>query len=592
MRPSLSLIGAGLIAATMMFGSNASATWQYDPVYGGLTQYDTPQSQSPTVTIIRNGIGRHPTRLTNTQANVQYDFQDNVAGQRAMRTRTTNGGSSTVSHFVFGGLNPMAEFDEDSGEVHYTVGDMYVTVDTNTVQTQYAVTDRLQSTRALLDGNLSVSAQFGYDTLGKPTENDQECTNSDCSPAHRYPYRFQNHQYLAWDDSSGGYQPGVTDNKDRFYSHDQGLRFMNTDAAGASISPYTAYGDDPVNAIDLDGTITFEALQLLLSNLQRTAGLSSQLQLQWSNDLTHLLKGHVPGSWGELMAYLNSPLVNRIFVADIHTLAEYLILGSGIAREVAVKVALSENISSENDIFNAYEELRIAAREQRYPKDFLGNKKVKRYRIEADITINGETRNLKFSMDAIIPTMLSMDMWQDRAVKYSDFFQKRNMDFDEIVEVFMSRDAAYQKILLRYLMEDIRWKPLGGEDYKSYLSNIKEGIEEASQLEGKLLISTGQDHVFRARDPKGSLWKRGFSLISKFKATRLLEKNRNESLDMLTVFGGVGLTLRNESSSPPKKWIGVKTSEKVDPQRFHRVGSYEYKYDENFLVDVWEPIKE
>ena len=299
MRPSLLLIGAGLVAITMMFGSDASAgEWQYDSVYGGLTQYATPEPT--TVSITRNGIGRHPTSINN--GSVTYDFQDNVSGQRAIRTRTVSGQNPTVSQFVFGGLNPMVEF-EGTSEVHYTVGGMYVTVDksNNTVQTQYAVRDRLQSTRALLASDTTVSAQFGYDTLGKPTENDQACTG--CSPAHRYPYRFQGHQYLAWDDSSEGYQPGLTDNKDRFYSHDHGLRFMNTDAAGASISPYAAYADDPVNAIDLDGTIEIEALNLILINASNE---------DWTMFLTKTVDSFVLGTKNQLFQRLSEQSIKII----------------------------------------------------------------------------------------------------------------------------------------------------------------------------------------------------------------------------------------------------------------------------------------
>ena len=345
MRPSL-LIGVGVVALTTMLVGTASATWQYDPVYGGVTQYATPQSQ--TVTITRNGIGRHPTTLDYNDGSVTFDFQDNVAGQRARRTRTATGQNPTVSHFVFGGLTPMVEF-EDSGAVHYTVGDLYVTVDSNnTVQTQYAVRDRLQSTRALLASDTTVSAQFGYDTLGKPTENDQACTASDCSPAHLYPYRFQGHQYLAWDDSSGGYQPGLTDNNDRFYSHDQGLRFMHTDIAGASIAPYTAYADDPVNAIDMDGTMPIKYVALILNNWLRAAGPSTE---RWVFDQTKLVDAYVgKDSWEDLVSYLSDPSIKNIFIADIHTIPQYRSLETEIVKEVNITVALFEDISANSQL--------------------------------------------------------------------------------------------------------------------------------------------------------------------------------------------------------------------------------------------------
>jgi hypothetical protein len=42
MRSSLLLINTGLVSVTMMSGEQVSANWQYDPVYGGITQYEPP----------------------------------------------------------------------------------------------------------------------------------------------------------------------------------------------------------------------------------------------------------------------------------------------------------------------------------------------------------------------------------------------------------------------------------------------------------------------------------------------------------------------------------------------------------------------
>ena len=40
----------------------AQSQWQYDSVYGGVTAFQNAQQQN--ITLIRNGVGRHPTQIT------------------------------------------------------------------------------------------------------------------------------------------------------------------------------------------------------------------------------------------------------------------------------------------------------------------------------------------------------------------------------------------------------------------------------------------------------------------------------------------------------------------------------------------------
>ncbi len=238
------------------------AGFTYDATYGGLTQYHTPDNTS--VNITRNGFGRHPVKLDYNSHATVYNFQDNATGRRMVQERTipTIGTNiSTVkSHFLYGGgLRPRVEFRNDDGNTsaHYSIygpgGQVlsYVSVDSSNNTTRLTpIHDRLGSTRALVqDGQ--VEARFAYNTLGKPNES-CEGLQDGCAD---YPYRFQGHRYLTFeeDPDESGYIAGITDNVDRFYSHDHGLRFMHTDRAGQSISPYTAYGNDAVNMVDLDG---------------------------------------------------------------------------------------------------------------------------------------------------------------------------------------------------------------------------------------------------------------------------------------------------------------------------------------------------
>ena len=529
MRPSL-LISAGLVAATLMLGSNASATWQYDPVYGGLTQYGTPQSQSPTVTITHNGIGRHPTSLSNET--VTYGFQDNVAGQRAMRTRTAiDSGNSTVSHFVFGGLNSMVEFDEDPGEVHYTVGEMYVTVDNNdnTVQTQYAVRDRLQSTRALLASDKTVSAQFGYDTLGKPTENDQACKDSDCSPAHRYPYRFQSHQYLAWNTSTGGYQPGVTDNKDRFYSHDQGLRFMHTDLANASISPYTAYADDSINLIDWTGFVT--------------------------------------RSWKALLSLLNRTQV--VWIAENHFEPTYAELHRDLHLELANSRSYLEQVGAEaiNDVFkNGGGEVGLHWR----PKFKDVRKETgccfwKKERLELDEVLRGTVTALegKTKKLGMVPT-------HDVARNHVDIYGGRAVasELNHYIDR-MAQDAEF--IALLYNNNDF-FQLLERETNKRFEEEVTKVF---NQFKGKpnqntFLLRVGYDHVISNSD------------LPRF------------STNWIETKGGLALSLRWNDEVIPNTEGERLTKEKLSkfnvPTNMMKVGEYQSR-NRNLLIDVWRSPK-
>ncbi len=279
-----------VIACVISFFSASSvfaqttANFTYDTTYGGLTGYQTPDSAQ--VDITRNGFGRHPVKMaydnTKNSITTTYNFQDNAAGRRVVQERTI-GTKTVTSHFLFGGgLRPKVEFrKDDSGSTtaHYTIygpgGQVvsYVTTDSSGSTRLTPIHDRLGSTRALIDsssgGSGKIEARFGYNTLGKPTETDG-CT-TDCDQYREYPYRFQGHRYLPFEDETAttGYTVGVTDNVDRLYSHDHGLRFMHTDIAGQSISPYTSYGNDPVNMVDLTG-LTKEFTALI--NQIRTSG--------------------------------------------------------------------------------------------------------------------------------------------------------------------------------------------------------------------------------------------------------------------------------------------------------------------------------
>ncbi len=260
--------------------AQTTANFNYSSTYGGLTQYHTPVNNYP-VDITRNGFGGHPVKMvydnTTNSIKTTYNFQDNAAGRRVVQElETKNDGTITkpvTSHFLFGGgLRPKVEF-RDNGTAHFTIygpgGQVvsYITSDSSGNTTRLTpIHDRLGSTRALVDSSSSggsgdVEARFGYNTMGKPTETDA-CTDNSCDQYREYPYRFQGHRYIPFEDETAttGYTVGVTDNVDRLYSHDHGLRFMNTDVAHASVSPYTAYGNDPVNLVDRNGLFPFKTV--------------------------------------------------------------------------------------------------------------------------------------------------------------------------------------------------------------------------------------------------------------------------------------------------------------------------------------------
>ena len=252
----------------------AQSQWQYDSVYGGVTAFQNAQQQN--ITFIRNGVGRHPTQITqtNTTANptskVTFTFEDNTSGQRVIENQTVYDGtvlSTRKQHAVFGGTMPMAQFNSD-GSINYRLDDVYITVnaDTPTESTPlYNVIDYRGSTRSLLDEQAQVFANYGYNIAGKTTEQDKGCSaTASCASAYAYPYRFQGHRYLLFSDQpAAGYAAGLLDNQDRFYSHDQGLRFLHTDLANSSVSPYTAYGDDPINFIDVNGLQKVSVMSVL-----------------------------------------------------------------------------------------------------------------------------------------------------------------------------------------------------------------------------------------------------------------------------------------------------------------------------------------
>jgi hypothetical protein len=530
MRLSLLLINAGLVAVTMVLGEQVSANWQYDPVYGGLTQYATPQSQP--VKITRNGIGRHPTKLDYNEGAVTYDFQDNVAGQRAMRTRSATGVSPAVSHFVFGGLNPMVEF-EGSDKVHYTVGDMYVTVDNNTniVQTQYAVTDRLQSTRALLDSDTTVSAQFGYDTLGKPTENDQACTDSDCGPAHSYPYHFQGHQYLAWDDSKEGYQPGLTDNNDRLYSHDQGLRFMHTDLAGASISPYTAYGNAPVSFVDLNGL---------------------------TKSFFELLKELQGSEW--------------IFIADMHSQPTYAKLRVNLLHSYlnVRKIFLERPYKGNKESNKAHASLR---------HDYENTGSLISFRIES-ISVMGVNFN------RLVPSGMEKSEVEEKvieaAVRYLGIPAVRiitkRLDSNHVraVAKFVKRQELDDTFLYKHTIQSntpIRY--FGGERFSTYNSEL---LKESKEGNGPRMVLTGRAHIYA--NPEGRVERLTAKRI--YPGDRTAQDNFLNSFQSLDKFGGYGLNLRNTRTDTKGR-----QESPVDPRYFHRVDTYETPM-RGYVVDVYE----
>jgi hypothetical protein len=569
MRLSLLLINAGLVAVTMMLGERVSANWQYDSVYGGLTQYATPQSQP--VNITRNGIGRHPTRLDYNEGAVTYDFQDNLFGQRAMRTRSTTGVSPAVSHFVFGGLNPVVEF-EGSDKVHYTVAGAYISVDNNNnVQTQYVVRDRLQSTRALLDENLAVSAQFGYDTLGKPTENDQACTTSDCGPAHRYPYRFQGHQYLAWDNSNGGYQLGVTDNKDRLYSHDQGLRFMHTDSAGASIAPYTAYADDPVNIVDMNGMDPITAM--IIRYWLRTQGVETNNLSIWPTDLTQVVDRFGVGTWEQLAELLSDPSIKNIFVADIHTVAEYMSLEAEILKGVNIEWALQEHIGLK------YRGNNINQLKRKYKLE--GEKIFSKITKRGEIYFKGEKVDYSIScLTCLLNAPFIKEAQREANIRSN--YRGLNMTAKETSSSISKRQAALHEVLNETVRRGVPFSALGGENYQTYYLDMKVATAEMV----KLLVFTGYNHVFKPfSQALENLFK--FSNDPKYRDNpNNRARNKNKSMGSLKKFGGVGLTLRyvGKEEDKPNDWEELD----VDTNRFRNAGTYKYK--KGYKVDVWESI--
>ena len=245
----------------------AKMQWQYDPVFGGVTGFQTPQQQQ--VTIIRNSIGRHPYSMSHCDNQLQYSFQESPASQRVVKIKQqfsdsycAEVASFHTQHQVFGGLERIASFNND-GTISYTVNGAQITIAAEANPSIiYKTMDRLRSTRAILSntgGSSAVEALYGYDSLGQVTIADGHCAQaSNCEFAYTFPDLFQGHQFLSWfNDATAGEQRGLVDNNDRFYSQDWGLRFDHTDSARASISPYTAYADNPANYIDLDGRIIY-----------------------------------------------------------------------------------------------------------------------------------------------------------------------------------------------------------------------------------------------------------------------------------------------------------------------------------------------
>jgi RHS repeat-associated protein len=305
----------------------APATVGYDAVYGGVSQTTTADDTALTLTRDADGYSPVAIAYSGTSAGMltfQYAPGDG---------RTVESDGAATTHLVYAGdYLPMAEFDAGAapatryhfpGQGQLTnysqggSGQLAVSADGSEL---FAVTDRLGSTRALLSAG-AVQARFDYDMLGKPTETDN-CSSA--CPAREYAYRYQSHRYilLASAGDQAGYQPGLQDFKARFYDHGQG-RFLNTDLAGASISPYTAMGNDWVNNIDEDGLMPRRSAKKARPDPRRTPGVKRNFAAAFgyeqqfgrnveprTGDLVDALE-RLPRSWRRLSAGPVLPLRSR-----------------------------------------------------------------------------------------------------------------------------------------------------------------------------------------------------------------------------------------------------------------------------------------
>lgn len=153
------------------------------------------------------------------------------------------GQAAVNSFYGIGALNPLVQVDDTSGAVTlniYAGSERVATVAVSgsNITPSYLHKDHLSSTTLVTDSSASMLAAFDYEPYGQSTAYGDNTSN--------VIYRFSSEHYES--------ETGLYNYHARLYSPTTGT-FGAIDPAGKSISPYTAFNQNPVNFRDLNGQL-------------------------------------------------------------------------------------------------------------------------------------------------------------------------------------------------------------------------------------------------------------------------------------------------------------------------------------------------
>ena len=198
------------------------------------------------------------------------------------------------------------------------------------------------------------------------------------------------------------------------------------------------------------------------------------------------------------------------------------------------------------------------------------------------LLFNGKETIYSISCHTCFPTSNFDEIAQRYVNSFESAYLKRNMNAEEVSSSISSRRKNFHALWITFVENNVQVIPLGGKDYETYNEDMNRGIRARESAAGKLLISTGATHVFRAYNGKLA---EGYSIRNDPKEYRA--KNLNDSTDMLNLYGGVGLRLRyvGKEEQRPKNWKEIE----IDTARFDKIGTYKYKSDD-YEIDVWQGV--
>lgn len=210
------------------------------------------------------------------------------------------GYSAVRSYYGASELNPLIQVDETSGITTlniYAGGARVATVaisgnDIN-ITPSYIHKDHLSSTTLVTDASASMLAAFDYQPFGESTAYGDSASS--------VTYRYSSEQYEP--------ETGLYNYHSRLYSPTTGT-FGALDPAGLSISPYTAFTQNPVNYRDLNGQgpITSGAVKVyhfvdkraLIDGIKRSGAVKTFGEIRRDPEFSHLMEENVSNLASEL----------------------------------------------------------------------------------------------------------------------------------------------------------------------------------------------------------------------------------------------------------------------------------------------------